>query len=137
MALRTPVPEYEFPSARGWHAAWPRGPTCPPPRLCVVEVPEPNAFLVGGPGQRPAVVVTRGLLEAFDHDEIKGVIAHELAHSKLGKTSWSTYAAALLSLAVLLFAQMGGLDDSLQREDTLGGDDVHVFHRKIRAGGAH
>ncbi|HWI52367.1 MAG TPA: M48 family metalloprotease [Symbiobacteriaceae bacterium] len=100
----------------------------PSPRLYLVEVPEPNAFLIGGPGQRPAVVVTRGLLASFDHDEIKGVIAHELAHCKQGETLWSTYAAALLALAVRLRCVFLRSRARQHRASALGGLVAPLMH---------
>jgi Zn-dependent protease with chaperone function len=55
------------------------------PRLFVAEDPSLNAFACGA-GDRSAIVVTRGLLERLDRDELQGVIAHETAHIQNGDT---------------------------------------------------
>jgi heat shock protein HtpX len=52
----------------------------PPPRLGVMPTDVPNAFSAGRTPKRAVVVVTRGLLERLDDDELEAVLAHELAH---------------------------------------------------------
>ena len=54
----------------------------PKPRIYLVPMEQPNAFATGrGPGSS-AVAVTRGILEILDEKELRGVLAHELAHIK-------------------------------------------------------
>ncbi len=54
----------------------------PKPPIYLVPMDQPNAFATGrGPGHA-AVAVTRGILEILDEDELRGVLAHELAHVK-------------------------------------------------------
>ncbi len=55
------------------------------PRLYVMEDPSLNAFACGA-RDRSAIVVTRGLLEHLDRDELQGVLAHETAHIRNGDT---------------------------------------------------
>jgi len=52
----------------------------PVPRLYVLEEVGPNAFALGNDPASAVVIVTRGLLELLDRDELMGVIAHELSH---------------------------------------------------------
>lgn len=52
----------------------------PMPRLYVSAEPQPNAFATGRNPQHAAVAVTEGLMAACSWDEIRGVLAHELAH---------------------------------------------------------
>jgi heat shock protein HtpX len=52
----------------------------PRPRLYVLEEVGPNAFALGNDPAAAVIVVTRGLLELADRDELMGVIAHELSH---------------------------------------------------------
>lgn len=49
------------------------------PRLMVADMGVPNAFAVGRRGAG-VVVVSSELIRLLDHDELEGVIAHELAH---------------------------------------------------------
>jgi len=54
----------------------------PKPPIYLIPMEQPNAFATGrGPGHA-AVGVTRGILELLDEEELKGVLAHELAHIK-------------------------------------------------------
>ncbi len=57
-----------------------RNANIPKPRIYLIPMEQPNAFATGrGPGSS-AVGVTRGILEILDRDELRGVLAHELAH---------------------------------------------------------
>lgn len=51
------------------------------PRLMVAEMGVPNAFAVGRKGAG-VVVVSKEIIQLLDHDELEGVIAHELSHIK-------------------------------------------------------
>jgi heat shock protein HtpX len=52
----------------------------PMPRLYVTPHRQPNAFATGRDPDHAAVAVTAGILEILTWDELKGVLAHELAH---------------------------------------------------------
>ena len=52
----------------------------PPPRLAVMPTDVPNAFSAGRSPRRGVVVVTRGLLDRLDDEELEAVLAHELTH---------------------------------------------------------
>lgn len=75
----------------------------PRPNICVVQNDQPNAFATGRDPAHAAVVATTGLLGMLDRDEIRGVMAHELAHVKnrdtLTMTVTATIAGALSALA--------------------------------------
>lgn len=49
------------------------------PRLMIADMGVPNAFAVGRKGAG-VVVVSSELLSVLDHEELEGVLAHELAH---------------------------------------------------------
>ena len=49
------------------------------PRLMIADMGMPNAFAVGRRGAG-VVVVSSELIRLLDHDELEGVLAHELAH---------------------------------------------------------
>jgi heat shock protein HtpX len=50
------------------------------PRFAVMPTVVPNAFSAGRGPQKAIVVVTRGLLDRLDDEELEAVLAHELAH---------------------------------------------------------
>jgi len=51
------------------------------PRLMIADMGVPNAFAVGRKGAG-VVVVSREIMDLLGHDELEGVLAHELAHIK-------------------------------------------------------
>jgi heat shock protein HtpX len=52
----------------------------PKPRLFLIEDPHANAFATGRNPQHAVVAVTTGILEVLDERELRGVLAHEIAH---------------------------------------------------------
>lgn len=66
----------------------------PMPKLAIVAEPVPNAFATGRNPSRAVVAVTEGLLRLCDARELRGVLAHELAHVKNRDTLVATIAAA-------------------------------------------
>lgn len=75
----------------------------PMPRVYIIDNAQPNAFATGRNPANAAVAATSGLLQLLDHEEIAGVMAHELAHIKnrdtLIMTVTATIAGALSMLA--------------------------------------
>lgn len=54
----------------------------PMPRLFVIDNPQPNAFATVRDPQNAAIAVNTGLVDLLTQRELRGVIAHELAHIK-------------------------------------------------------
>jgi len=79
----------------------------PMPKVYVMENPQPNAFATGRNPEHAAVAVTTGLLRTVTHDELAGVLAHELGHVKhhdtLLMTVTATIAGAISMLANFAF----------------------------------
>jgi len=69
----------------------------PMPKLYTIPSRQANAFATGrGPGNA-SVAVTEGLMDALSRDEIRAVIAHELAHVKNRDILIASIAAVLAS----------------------------------------
>jgi heat shock protein HtpX len=87
----------------------------PMPRVCIIDSDQPNAFATGRNPQNAAVAATTGLLAMLDRDEIRGVMAHELAHVKnrdtLTMTVTATIAGAISALANFAFFFGGSRQD--------------------------
>ncbi len=78
----------------------------PMPKVYVMENPQPNAFATGRNPQHAAVAATTGILQALDARELRGVMAHELAHVKHRDTLISTISATMAG-AIGALAQFG------------------------------
>ncbi|MFQ9865802.1 MAG: M48 family metalloprotease [Bilophila wadsworthia] len=52
----------------------------PMPRIAVVPEEAPNAFATGRNPENSVVAVTEGILRLLSPEELKGVLAHEIAH---------------------------------------------------------
>jgi len=52
----------------------------PKPRVCTVPEEAPNAFATGRNPEHAVVAVTDGILRILSPEELRGVLAHEIAH---------------------------------------------------------
>ncbi len=75
----------------------------PMPKVFITPEATPNAFATGRNPSHAAVAASQGILRILNTDELKGVMAHELAHVKnrdiLTSAVASTFAGALATLA--------------------------------------
>ncbi len=78
----------------------------PMPRVYLIDSPNPNAFATGRNPEKAAVAATAGLLEMLDHDEIEGVMAHELGHVRNRDTLIMTMVATIAG-AISMLANFG------------------------------
>jgi heat shock protein HtpX len=87
----------------------------PMPSLHLIPQQQPNAFATGRSPDRSAVAVTQGILQLLSEDELRGVIAHELAHIRnrdvLIQSVAATIAGAITYLGYMLL-WFGGDDES-------------------------
>jgi len=67
----------------------------PKPGVYVVHDPSPNAFATGRNPNNAAVAVTEGLLQAMNWEQVRGVLAHELAHIRNRDILIGSVAAAI------------------------------------------
>ncbi len=92
----------------------------PKPRVFIVPTNTSNAFATGRNPKHSAVAVTSGILELLTESELKGVLAHEIAHIKNRDILISTIAAtiagvisfvAFMARWAALFGGLGGRDN--------------------------
>ena len=74
----------------------------PRPRVYVVPDADPNAFATGRGPEHSSIVVTRGLLDTLDREELQGVVAHEMSHIRNLDIRVMTVVAALVGAIALL-----------------------------------
>ena len=89
----------------------------PMPKVYLMEQDQPNAFATGRNPEHGAIAVTTGIMRILSKEELKGVLAHELAHIKHRDILVATVAATIAG-AISYLAQMaqwtmffGGRDD--------------------------
>ena len=80
----------------------------PMPRVYIIDEDQPNAFATGRNPENAAVAATTGLLRHLSHEEVAGVMAHELSHVRHRDTLIMTIAATLAG-AIGMLATFGGL----------------------------
>jgi heat shock protein HtpX len=106
----------------------------PKPRVCIIPDAQPNAFATGRNPQHGVVAVTEGIMHLLTARELRGVIAHEIAHIKnrdiLVSTIAAVIGAAIGYLAnALSFAAFfgGGQDDEGEESGSAASSLLFIF----------
>jgi heat shock protein HtpX len=107
----------------------------PKPRIYLIPSETPNAFATGRNPEHAVVAVTKGIVNLLDRDELKGVLAHELAHVKDRDILIGSIAATLAGVVMMLasmarFAAIFGLGGS---DDDEGGGVIGLILMSILA----
>jgi heat shock protein HtpX len=87
----------------------------PMPRLYLIPASQPNAFATGRSPKRAAVAVTEGITQLLSESELRGVIAHELAHIKNRDTLIQSVAATIggaITWIAYMLLFVGGDEDN-------------------------
>ncbi|MEM4385731.1 MAG: M48 family metalloprotease [Candidatus Anstonellales archaeon] len=80
----------------------------PMPEVYIIPDLTPNAFAVGISPSRSAIGINSGLVDLLQPNELRGVIAHEVAHIKNRDT-------LIMTVAVILFNSLGLITDYVGR----------------------
>jgi heat shock protein HtpX len=132
-----PVTEQEAPALYRMVRELTNRANLPMPRLFMIPSEQPNAFATGRNPEHSAVAVTEGIMSTLNEDELRGVIAHELAHIDNRDILISSVAAAV-AMGITFVARMamwgamfGGGGGS--RDDNNGGGIIGLLALSILA----
>jgi heat shock protein HtpX len=102
----------------------------PMPRVYLINESAPNAFATGRNPEHAAVAATTGILNVLSDRELRGVMAHELAHVKHRDILISTVSATMAGAISMLanFATFfGGRDSEGRPSNPLAGIAVAIL----------
>jgi heat shock protein HtpX len=116
VARAQPLSEHDAPEIHGLVRDLAARARIPMPKLYVMPGEQPNAFATGRNSQRAVVAATEGLLMSLPLEQIKGVLAHEIAHIKNRDILVS-------SIAAMIAGVVSAIANVLQLSFLFGGED--------------
>jgi heat shock protein HtpX len=120
-----PVDETSAPEFHGMVRELAQRAGLPMPRVFIIQEDQPNAFATGRNPEHAAVAATTGIMQVLTPRELRGVMAHELAHVKHRDTLISTISATLAG-AISSVAHLGMLFGGQNRDGEQGGSNPLV-----------
>ncbi len=102
----------------------------PMPKVYLIDEAAPNAFATGRSPDHAAVAATTGIVNVLTERELRGVMAHELAHVKHRDILISTVSATMAGAISMLanFAMFfGGRDENGRPANPLAGIAVAIL----------
>lgn len=111
----------------------------PKPRLFVVPEAQPNAFATGRNPEHGVVAVTEGIVDLLSERELRGVLAHEMAHIRNRDILVATIAAGIAAAVTYVVhaahfsALFGGRSDDEDGHGSVLGNILLVLVAPIAA----
>lgn len=108
----------------------------PMPKVYLIQEDAPNAFATGRNPEHAAVAATTGILRVLSERELRGVMAHELAHVAHRDILISTISATMagaISMLANFAAFFGGRDENGRPTNPIAGIAI-AFLAPIAAG---
>lgn len=102
----------------------------PMPKVYLIDEQAPNAFATGRNPEHAAVAATTGILNVLTERELRGVMAHELAHVKHRDILISTVSATMagaISMLANFAVFFGGRDDDGRPVNPIAGIAVAIL----------
>ncbi len=102
------------------------------PEVGIYESPEINAFATGPSRKRSLVAVSRGLLNRMSHEELEGVLGHEIAHIANGDMVTMTLVQGVINAFVMFLARvlafaLSGIGNKNNQRSSTGTYYMFVF----------
>ena len=98
------------------------------PEVAIYNAPDLNAFATGMNRNKALVAVSTGLLSNMSHDEIEGVLAHEISHVANGDMVTLALLQGVLNTFVIFLSRiLGGVIDQVIFRREGGGHGIGYF----------